>query len=330
MADIVVKELRHPSSYLSSDEIVPISGAISGFIAGVAVCPLDVAKTRLQAQGSFLQKHPDGLRNFEKFRYKGLGGTLRTILKQEGIKGLYRGLPAMVLGYFPTWMIYFTVYEQNKKLTRNLFDHETLSFATSAILAGAVSTTLTNPIWVVKTRMMIQTGDGRTIYDRFPSKHQTGASKDAQVYKSLVDTFVKMYRKEGWKSFYSGLLPSYIGLTHVAIQFPIYENLKKNLNLRDDSSNVGKLTLASIISKVLASSVTYPHEILRTRLQIDKTKVSMMTGLVRTFLSVYKNEGVKGFYSGFIINLTRTVPSSAVTLVTFEYIKGYLERVNGL
>jgi solute carrier family 25 folate transporter 32 len=42
-------------------------------------------------------------------------------------------------------------------------------------------------------------------------------------YTSTFDAFRKMYLKEGIASFYSGLTPALLGLTHVAIQFPLYE-----------------------------------------------------------------------------------------------------------
>lgn len=55
------------------------------------------------------------------------------------------------------------------------------------------------------------------------------AAKDARTpwhYKSTIDAFRTMYRTEGIGSFYSGLAPALLGLTHVAIQFPLYEFFK--------------------------------------------------------------------------------------------------------
>lgn len=41
-------------------------------------------------------------------------GTLSRIWKEEGIRGLYRGLTPTVVGYIPTWAIYFTAYDYCK------------------------------------------------------------------------------------------------------------------------------------------------------------------------------------------------------------------------
>lgn len=324
-------------SNFTDTQIIALSGALAGFIAGVSVCPLDVAKTRLQAQGLSSSK-----------KYHGITGTLNTILKDEGVKGLYRGIVPIIMGYFPTWMIYFTVYEKAKlyypKLFQNQFGHnnhnEFFVHSLSAFTAGSVSTSITNPIWVVKTRLMLQTGDGKNSFTTSNMTTTTNSSLEnleKNYYKNTIDAFKKMYKNEGFLVFYSGLIPSLFGLFHVAIHFPAYEKLKKflkcdnfksqtNDELQSHSNNLIRLITASSLSKMCASTLTYPHEILRTRMQIssfNKNK-SIKTGLINTILNIYKKEGLVGFYQGFTTNLARTVPASAVTLVSFEYISRYL------
>eukprot|EP00959_Pyramimonas_sp_CCMP1952_P168788 3526493-Pyramimonas_sp.AAC.1 len=43
-------------------------------------------------------------------------GTLSTVIKEEGFRGLYRGLTPSLVALLPNWMIYFTVYEGMKKI----------------------------------------------------------------------------------------------------------------------------------------------------------------------------------------------------------------------
>ncbi|QPG72970.1 hypothetical protein FOA43_000274 [Brettanomyces nanus] len=331
---------------LSQSQITSLAGAMAGFCSGVAVCPLDVAKTRLQAQGSYLE-HIKGLETktiakFDQCKYRGLIHSMSLIWKEEGIRGLYRGLVPITLGYFPTWMIYFSCYERCKNIYGKFIEDDNISYFMSAITSGAVSTTLTNPIWVVKTRMMLQMDNGKTIYDRLPmekiSLEKAGSKTLTQWYNGTFDAFGKMYREEGIGSFYRGLLPSYFGLVHVAIQFPLYENLKKWFNIQDymspsvkerDLTMFLKFALASSLSKMIASAITYPHEIVRTRLQMYSNSFlgeNQLVGVVKTISSIYYNEGLRGFYSGFLVNLTRTVPASAITMVSFEYFKKVLQR----
>lgn len=315
------------------EEVIPISGALSGFVSGVAVCPLDVAKTRLQLQGAYLydapKKTPKQIQRYNNIKYDGLIKTMGTIWREERFKGLYRGLVPITLGYFPSWMVYFTIYENCKK-NLNL-PSETASYFVSAVTLGLTSTTLLNPIWVVKTRLMLQTGNGRTIYQRFDKNFPNARD----YYTSTWNCFKKMYRHEGLKSFYSGLLPSYLGLVHVLIHFPLYENFKKLFKCTNkdiamsDSKNeiLLRLVSSSALSKMIASGITYPHEILRTRLQIKNNgKTASKITLISTFKNIWKTQGVKGFYAGFMINLARTVPANAITLVSFDIIKNHLEK----
>ena len=201
----------------SDTEITALSGALAGFLAGVIVCPLDVAKTRLQAQGLQLSTPSvQGSGAGAKY-YDGIWGTLTTIVRDESVRGLYKGIVPIVLGYFPTWMIYFSVYERCKLTYPQFFKNsEFLSHSMSALTAGAISTTITNPIWVVKTRLMLQSGKD---------------VKGMTHYKNTLDAFIRIYKMEGIKSFYSGLIPSLFGLLHVAIHFPVYEKLKKWMHL---------------------------------------------------------------------------------------------------
>jgi solute carrier family 25 folate transporter 32 len=99
-----------PKPYINS-----ICGAAAGVASGVVTCPLDVIKTKLQAQGSFRQQqhHSQGVPSSAAV-YRGLVGTARTIVRQDGIKGMYRGLGPMILGYLPTWAVYMSIYDMAK------------------------------------------------------------------------------------------------------------------------------------------------------------------------------------------------------------------------
>ncbi|KAG5440054.1 hypothetical protein PCK2_000662, partial [Pneumocystis canis] len=144
-------------------------------------------------------------------------------------------------------------------------------------------------------------------------------------YRNTFDAFRKMYRFEGILSFYKGLTPSLIGVIHVAIQFPLYEFLKDifYINIVDSYQPLWiRVIFASVISKMIAGSITYPHEVIRTRIQTqkhyeDSSKIQYR-GILHTFYRIYHEEGWKSFYSGMGINLIRTVPSSIITLLTFE------------
>ncbi|KAG9054477.1 hypothetical protein FS842_005016 [Serendipita sp. 407] len=139
-----------------------LAGAGAGLVTSIAGCPLDVIKTRLQAQ-EFA---------YGMLGYKGVWETTKYIYERRGIRGFYRGLGPTILGYLPTWAIYFTVYDSVKGYfgeaalggTRRTVDphepppdrrHSTALHVFSAMTAGAASTICTSPLWVIKTRVMV-------------------------------------------------------------------------------------------------------------------------------------------------------------------------------
>jgi solute carrier family 25 folate transporter 32 len=97
---------------LSDGTVSSVCGGMAGLASGIVTCPLDVIKTRLQAQGSFRRlMRPDAPTGAI---YNGLIGTAKTIWVQDGIKGMYRGLGPMLLGYLPTWAVYMSVYDSSR------------------------------------------------------------------------------------------------------------------------------------------------------------------------------------------------------------------------
>ncbi|GAP83310.1 putative mitochondrial carrier protein [Rosellinia necatrix] len=348
----------------SDTQFNALSGAVGGFTSGVVTCPLDVIKTKLQAQGGFLPVSKGRHVGHHKV-YSGLVGTGGAIWREEGIRGLYRGLGPIVLGYLPTWAVWFTVYNKSKKYMAD--NHVRNQFAInfwSSIIAGASSTIVTNPIWVIKTRLMSQSSSG---YNRemsvFPRSGNTPTSRPTinspWHYHSTIDAARKMYSSEGILSFYSGLTPALLGLTHVAVQFPAYEFLRKKFTgeamgeMTDSTqqSHFFGVLSASILSKVMASSATYPHEVIRTRLQTQRRPTpgveylqglgipestsgtqSQSTkrannnvhqpkyrGVVMTFRTILREEGWRAFYAGMGVNMMRAVPAATVTMMTYEY-----------
>lgn len=111
-----IRSSRHSSlalqcAALPNSSVNAACGAVAGIASGIVTCPLDVIKTRLQAQGSWRPRHQG---RATRAVYQGLLGTARVIWTQDGVRGMYRGLGPMLLGYVPTWAVYMSVYDWSK------------------------------------------------------------------------------------------------------------------------------------------------------------------------------------------------------------------------
>ncbi|XP_044490275.1 nicotinamide adenine dinucleotide transporter 2, mitochondrial-like isoform X2 [Mangifera indica] len=291
-----------------------VAGASAGAIAATFVCPLDVIKTRLQVHGL-----PQGPQSGS--RGSVIIASLQHILKNEGFRGMYRGLSPTILALLPNWAVYFAVYEKLKGLLHSHGDsNNQITVGKNMIAAagaGAATAITTNPLWVVKTRLQTQ-----------------GMRSDVVPYKSILSALRRITHEEGFRGLYSGILPSLAGISHVAIQFPAYERIKslmaKKENTKVDKLSPGSVAIASSVSKVLASVMTYPHEVIRSRLQEQgqNRKVEMQyAGVIDCIKKVFQKEGLPGFYRGCATNLLRTTPSAVITFTSYEMIQRFLLQV---
>lgn len=107
---------RHWATQIPEGYVIPVCGGVAGAVSGLVSCPLDVIKTKLQAQGGF-QIHKNSV-NLSTAAYRGVYGTAATIWKEEGVRGMYRGLGPMLLGYVPTWAVYLTIYNKTQAYFR--------------------------------------------------------------------------------------------------------------------------------------------------------------------------------------------------------------------
>jgi len=232
-----------------------LGGGLGAMFGALLTSPLEVVKTRLQAQNNKIQ--------ITSKSYLGMNTILsiRALAHQEGLLALYRGLGTHLSGVIPARAMHFFVYGSVKTLLAQRMPGESWWIPIiSAATAGATVVTVTQPIWFVKTRLQFQTMHAQET-----------------MYKSPWDTLVKTIKSEGKSALFKGMSASYLGLTETVLQFTIYESLKNTLLHTKSSNTEGNQTLRipdylllSSFSKLVASVVTYPHEVIRTRLREQK------------------------------------------------------------
>lgn len=137
MPDPALTRFERWATRASDSQFNALAGAIGGFTSGIVTCPLDVIKTKLQAQGGInLQR---GIHVGQPQMYKGLFGTASVIWRDEGLRGMYRGLGPIIMGYLPTWAVWFTVYNKSKTV---IGQYHSTSAPFPARLAGSAAASL--------------------------------------------------------------------------------------------------------------------------------------------------------------------------------------------
>ncbi|CAN1304013.1 Mitochondrial substrate carrier family protein B [Linum perenne] len=177
-----------------------LGGGLAGISAASATYPLDLVRTRLAAQRDTIY-------------YRGIWDSFRTICKEEGYLGLYKGVGPTLLGVGPNLAIGFCVYESLKSFweSRRPNDSTTMVSLSCGSLSGVAASTATFPIDLVRRRMQLE-----------------GAGGKARVYTGgLLGTFRHIIKNEGLLGLYRGILPEYYKVVPgVAIVFMTYETLK--------------------------------------------------------------------------------------------------------
>lgn len=237
---------------------------------------------------------------------------LRNVWQQEGVRGLYQGVTPNIWGAGASWGLYFFFYNAIKAYTKEGRQSElsATEHLLSAAQAGVLTLTLTNPIWVTKTRLVLQ-------YNADPTRKQ---------YKGMIDALVKIYRHEGIPGLYRGYVPGIFGTSHGALQFMAYEELKRDYNKYKKMPSEAKLnaleyiTMAAL-SKIFAVATTYPYQVVRARLQDQHNKYNGVLDVVRR---TWRNEGAVGFYKGMVPNLIRVTPACCITFLVYENVSRFL------
>lgn len=150
------------------------AGAASGLAASLIRVPTEVVKQRMQS-GEFT----------------GAIKAVQSICAREGVRGMFAGYGSFLLRDLPFDAIEFVTYEQLRRAYKvSLAGSREVNGAETAVMgaaAGAVTGILTTPFDVLKTRLMTQ-GTQRT-------------------YNHVGDCAVKIWREEGWQTFFKGWEP---------------------------------------------------------------------------------------------------------------------------
>ncbi|KAL3470075.1 mitochondrial carrier domain-containing protein [Aspergillus californicus] len=289
-------------------------GSFAGMVGKIIEYPFDTVKVRLQSQ-------PDHL----PLRYNGPLDCFRQSFQAEGLRGLYRGISAPMMGAAVENSCLFFSYRVVQDILRATYfsANEPLPFS-ALVFSGAASGSITSlaltPIELVKCKIQVPTN-----------------SAGAKAPGPLM-VMMSVFRQDGILGFWRGQMGTLIRETGGgAAWFGGYEGVsaffRSYQHLNSPTSEVETATLplhqqmlAGAAAGISYNFLFYPADTIKSRLQTEDVNNSSFTKR-QTFMSaaktLWKQQGLRGLYRGCGITCARSAPSSAFIFTIYEGLRGY-------
>ena len=234
--------------------------------------------------------------------------TASSIVQQQGVLRLYRGVTAVVIGAIPSHAINYATYEWAKhQLGGDRPGHHLLVNALSGSLATMAHDAVITPLDVVKQRL--QMVDSR--------------------YSGVWQCVRSIIRDEGVAAFYASYPTTVLmNVPFMAVHFAGYEAFKLLLTGEDRAGEhgVAEELLAGGMAGACAGLVSTPLDVVKTRIQTQRrgAGIQSMTA-VQVMRDIWRQEGVRGFMRGGSARVLYFMPSAAICWTTYETVKRMLK-----
>ncbi|WFD27399.1 hypothetical protein MNAN1_002395 [Malassezia nana] len=290
------------------------AGGAGGLVAMTATYPLMAISTRAAVDRS---KNPG----------ESLLKALRTVLEKEGVLGLYDGLGSSLLGIGVSNFVYYFFFEAardfiltSKRLTHStaatLGTLTTLESIVAGLIAGCATAVTSNPIWVINTRQTV----------RITQKTEDGVAAPVVRRLSFLATLRSIVEKDGVRALWKGIGPALVLVTNPVLQYTVFEQFKAwLLASRTPTARATALRdwdyfWLGAISKLIATSITYPQIVIKARQQAmsndmpGRKKVNVWTAMTE----VVHDEGFGGLYRGISSKLLQSILTAAILFASKE------------
>ncbi|XP_026158436.1 mitochondrial brown fat uncoupling protein 1 isoform X2 [Mastacembelus armatus] len=274
------------------------SAGAAACIADIVTFPLDTAKVRLQIQGE--KKAVQGI------RYRGVFGTISTMIRTEGPKSLYNGLVAGLQRQLCFASIRIGLYDNVKNFYTGGKDNPgVLVRILAGCTTGAMAVSFAQPTDVVKVRFQAQVNlDGV-----------------ARRYNGTMQAYKHIFQNEGLRGLWKGTLPN---ITRNALvnctELVTYDLIKEAIlgyNLMSDNLPCHFVSAfgAGFVTTVIAS----PVDVVKTRYM--NSPPGQYKSAINCAWTMLTKEGPTAFYKGFVPSFLRLGSWNIVMFVSFEQIK---------
>ncbi|GBN72280.1 Mitochondrial glycine transporter [Araneus ventricosus] len=265
-----------------------LAGSVSGTCSTLLFQPLDLIKTRLQnASKNGANRH-------------GIYPLVVQVLKNEKMIGLWRGTLPSIMRCVPGVGMYFSSLHwlQTNYGSEDPSPVESICFG---VLARSFAGATLLPVTVLKTR------------------YESGV----YAYNSLSEALCKIYRLEGRKGLFSGLVPTLLrDAPFSGIYLMFYTQTKKMVpsSVRENVLNVPINFGCGVVAGILASAITQPADVIKTKMQLYPQKYN--TAPVAVTL-VFKDNGFRGFFIGMVPRVVRRTLMAAMAWTVYEQVIRY-------
>mmetsp|Transcript_10217 Transcript_10217/g.20834 ORF Transcript_10217/g.20834 Transcript_10217/m.20834 type:complete len:313 (-) Transcript_10217:515-1453(-) len=286
-----------------------LTGSASMLAEG-ATFPVDITKTRLQLQGQA---------DFKGSKL-GFGGMGMSILRNEGLSGLYAGVTPAVVRHIPYTGFRCIGYEYIRGFFCGSAPKDQAPFlakAAAGMSAGAIGQAIAVPCDLIKVRMQ---ADGRLV---------AAGELKAPRYAGITDAFTKIRAQEGIKGFYAGCTPAIQRAALVNLgELTTYDTAKKSIVVYTGDNLLCHLCSA-ICSGFVASLCSTPADVAKSRIMSQKPLADgslPYNGTLDCWRKVVASEGFPALYKGFMPGWLRLGPWQLVFWCSYEQ----LRKMSGL
>ncbi|XP_023345730.1 mitochondrial carnitine/acylcarnitine carrier protein isoform X2 [Eurytemora carolleeae] len=274
-----------------------ISGGVGGVAAIVSGHPFDTIKVRLQTQSTRYTRNP---------LYSGTVDCVKKTVQHEGVRALYKGMAAPVVGATPIFALGFMGFGLGKKLQQSHPDEALgpLKLAVAGGFSGMVATVVMAPGERIKCVLQVQQG---------------AQAADSVKYKGPVHVIKALIAEGGLSSLYKGTVATLArDIPASAAFYASYELIQRRLAPDGDRSQigVGRTLLAGGTAGVCNWLVAIPADVVKSRLQSAPT--GTYSGTMDVLRKLLAEDGARGLYKGAVPVLLRAFPANAFCFLGFE------------
>ncbi|XP_074053991.1 mitochondrial carnitine/acylcarnitine carrier protein [Macrotis lagotis] len=283
-----------------------LAGGFGGVCVVVVGHPLDTVKVRLQTQPKNLPGQPP--------LYSGTFDCFKKTLFREGIRGLYRGMAAPLVGSTPMFAVCFFGFGLGKRLQQK-HPEDVLNYPqlfAAGMLSGVFTTGIMTPGERIKCLLQIQASSGET------------------KYHGALDCVKKLYQEAGIRGIYKGTMLTLMrDVPASGMYFMTYEWLKDLLT--PEGKSVSELSpprilLAGGFAGIFNWIVAIPPDVLKSRFQTAPPG-KYPNGFRDVLRELIREEGITSLYKGFTAVMIRAFPANAACFLGFEIAMKFLNWI---